>query len=66
MVMQNFWWRITEGAALSREQGKSIMSNHAKLLCDTPVQQLRELFSMEGEFEQIITKIRLSIKENNN
>ena len=38
---------------------------NAKLLCDTPVQQLRGLFSMEGEFEQIITKIRLSIKENN-
>ena len=38
---------------------------NAKLLCDTPVQQLRGLFSMEGEFEQIITRIRLSIKENN-
>ena len=36
--------RITEGAALSREQGKSIMSNHAKFLCDgqhflTPVER---------------------------
>ena len=46
------------------EHGKSIMSNHAKPR-HAADQQLRELFSMEGEFEQIITKIRLSIKENN-
>ena len=59
-------WDNGDALLKGREQGKSIMSNHAKLLCDTPVQQLRELFSMEGEFEQIITKIRLSIKENNN
>ena len=41
------------------------MSNYAKPR-HAADQQLRELFSMEGEFEQIITKIRLSIKENNN
>ena len=40
-------------------------NRHGTQASDTPVQQLRGLFSMEGEFEQIITRIRLSIKENN-
>ena len=47
------------------EQDKLIISNQTKPR-HAADQQLRKLFSTEGEFEQIIPKIRLSIKENNN